>query len=107
MVKCVLRIDGKKEVAGTLECKKPALSKIKNYYLCDMNSLKTIERKISQLPPNLVVKLDNYLDFLLSQKTVKKDTKVLTQTWAGGLKEYKKKYTSIELQKLALEWRIK
>jgi hypothetical protein len=97
----------KNKVLGTMKCKKPAWSKFKNYYLCDMYNLKTIEKKINQLPPSLVVKLDDYLDYLLSQKKVKKDTKVLTQTWAGGLKEYKKKYTSIELQKLALEWRTK
>ena len=25
-------------------------------------------------------------------------------SWAGALKEYKEKYTSLELQKKALEW---
>ncbi len=72
-----------------------------------MNSLKTIEKKISQLPPSLVVKLDDYLDFLLSQRKVSVNSNILKQTWAGGLKEYKKKYSSLELQKLALEWRTK
>lgn len=72
-----------------------------------MDSLKTIEKKISQLPPSLIGKLDDYLDYLLSQKIVKTDSKVLSQNWAGGLKEFKKKYSSIELQKLSLEWRTK
>ncbi len=72
-----------------------------------MNNLKTIEKKISQLPPSLVGKLGDYLDYLLSQKVVKKESKVLSQGWAGGLKEFKKKYSSIELQKLSMEWRTK
>ena len=29
----------------------------------------------------------------------------LRQSWAGALAEYRDQYTSIELQKLALEWR--
>lgn len=80
---------------------------MKVLYICNMNSLKLIEKKISKLPPNLVIKLDDYLDYLLSQVKIKKDRDFLRQTWAGGLKEYKKKYSSIELQKLALEWRTK
>jgi len=38
---------------------------------------------------------------------VEQNSSMLKQTWAGGIKEYKKKYTSLELQKLALEWRTK
>jgi hypothetical protein len=30
----------------------------------------------------------------------------LTQNWAKALQDYKKQYTSVELQKKALEWRI-
>lgn len=52
-----------------------------------------------------MVKLDDYLDYLLSQKKITKHSKVLKQNWAGGLKECKKKYSSIQLQELALEWR--
>jgi hypothetical protein len=70
-----------------------------------MNSLKTIEKKIYQLTPDLVTKLDDYIDYLLSRKKVNKSSKLLKQDWAGGLKDYKNNYTSIELQKLALEWR--
>ena len=32
--------------------------------------------------------------------------RVLRQDWAGALSEYKDKYTSLELQKKALEWRV-
>lgn len=72
-----------------------------------MNNLKSIEKKISQLTPGLVVKLDDYLDFLLSQKKEKRKGRILKQNWAGGLEEYNKQYSSLELQKLALEWRTK
>jgi hypothetical protein len=70
-----------------------------------MNTVKNIELKISQLPPSLVIKLDDYLNYLLSQRNGYKESKILRQSWAGGLKEFKKEYSSIELQKLALEWR--
>jgi hypothetical protein len=82
-------------------------SVFKSDYLCDMNSLKTIEKKIYQLTPDLVTKLDDYIDYLLSRKKVNKSSKLLKQDWAGGLKDYKNNYTSIELQKLALVWRTK
>jgi hypothetical protein len=72
-----------------------------------MNTIKTIEKKINQLSPSLVTKLDDYLDYLLSQRAINKPSKILKQDWAGGLKEYKKKYSSVELQKLSLQWRIK
>lgn len=35
----------------------------------------------------------------------KKGRKKLRQDWAGALREYKNQYTSLELQKKALEWR--
>jgi hypothetical protein len=37
-------------------------------------------------------------------KESKKKSK-LRQNWAGALKEYKGQYTSLELQKKALDWR--
>lgn len=35
----------------------------------------------------------------------KRKGKKLSQNWAGALKEYRSQYTSLELQKKALEWR--
>jgi hypothetical protein len=72
-----------------------------------MSSIKNIERKINKLSPKLIDKLDAYVDFLLSKNPKKTPERMLKQTWAGGLKEYNEKYNSIELQKKALEWRIK
>jgi hypothetical protein len=42
--------------------------------------------------------------FLL-EKQEKKSGRKLRQDWAGALKEYRDQYTSLELQKKALEWR--
>lgn len=39
------------------------------------------------------------------EKSARKKSKTLDQSWAGALKEYKNKFTSLELQKKALEWR--
>jgi hypothetical protein len=63
-----------------------------------------LEKKISSLPPYVISELESYVDFLLKKNQVRKTGK-LKQTWAGGLKAFKKKYTSMELQKKALEWR--
>ena len=69
-----------------------------------MRTIKDIETKINQLTPDLINELDNYLDYLINKRKIKKSRK-LTQDWAGGLKE--EKYNSIDLQKKALDWRQK
>ena len=53
--------------------------------------LKNLENKILSLPPEF-------------QQNVN-DKKPLNLKWAGALKDYKKEFTSLELQKKALEWR--
>jgi hypothetical protein len=40
------------------------------------------------------------------ERNKKKKTK-LSQNWAGALSDYRNQYTSLELQKKALEWRKK
>lgn len=67
-----------------------------------MSSIKNIETKIKQLTPDLIEELDNFLDYLMSKRSVKKSKK-LSQNWAGGLKG--KNYNSVDLQKKALDWR--
>jgi len=69
-----------------------------------MRALKNIETKINQLTPGLIEELDHYLDYLINKRIVR-NPKKLKQDWAGGLKDIK--MTSIELQKLALDWRQK
>ena len=69
-----------------------------------MRTIKNIETKINQLTPDLINELDNYLDYLINKRSIKKSRK-LTQDWAGGLKG--ESYNSIDLQKKALDWRQK
>ena len=69
-----------------------------------MRAIKKIEIKINQLPPDLIIELDHYLDYLINKTASRKPNK-LSQNWAGGLKGGK--YNSLELQKKALDWRQK
>lgn len=63
-----------------------------------------IEQKLKQLPPNLHEEVIDFIDFLIRKKVSKRKKKPKLD-WIGGLKEYRNQYTSIELQKKALEWR--
>ena len=69
-----------------------------------MRAIKKIETKINQLTPGLIEELDHYLDYLINKRVTKK-TKRLIQDWADGLKG--ENYSSIDLQKKALDWRQK
>ncbi|MDD3699796.1 MAG: DUF2281 domain-containing protein [Atribacterota bacterium] len=66
-----------------------------------MSDLKEL---IEQLPPDLQEEVRDFVEFLLEKRTGKKKAK-LRQDWAGALKCYRDQYTSLELQKKALEWR--
>jgi len=78
--------------------------KIKFDYLCFMRAIKNIETKISQLSPGLIGELDHYLDYLINKRVVHRSQK-LRQDWAGGLIDIQ--MSAIDLQKKALEWRLK
>jgi len=65
-----------------------------------------IEEKLKMLPTDLQNEVIDFIDFLLnkhSQKIHRKNQ--IKFDWIGGLKEYRDKYTSVELQKKASEWR--
>ncbi|NQT98210.1 MAG: DUF2281 domain-containing protein [Candidatus Marinimicrobia bacterium] len=63
-----------------------------------------VEQKIKQLPREIQQEVVDFIEFLI-EKREKKGGRILTQDWAGALREYRNKYTSLELQKKALEWR--
>ena len=69
-----------------------------------MKTVKQIEEKISQLPPEAFDELDRFIDELINKALIQQPGK-LKQNWAGGLKEVK--MSSVELQKKALDWRQK
>lgn len=66
--------------------------------------MNTLESLIRQLPPELQQEVADFVKFLL-QKRAKKLAKPLRQDWAGTLREYRDQYTSLDLQRKALEWR--
>lgn len=59
---------------------------------------------MKQLPPELQQEVVDLAQFLV-QKRISKRGRKLRQDWAGALSEYRDQYTSLELQKKALEWR--
>jgi len=66
--------------------------------------MKSIDERIKNLPPALKKEVEEFVNSLL-KKRKKKNGKRLRQDWAGALRDYRDQYTSLELQKKALEWR--
>lgn len=66
-------------------------------------AMKTLEELIRELPPELQQEVRDFTQFLLDTKVHKKQKK-LHLTWAGALREFRGQFTSLELQKKALEW---
>ena len=64
----------------------------------------TLKEYMEKLPPDLKQEVKDFVEFLL-KKRVKKTKKKLSMNWAGALRDYRDQYTSLELQKKALEWR--
>lgn len=64
--------------------------------------MQDLAESINNLPLSLQKKVFSYIAEL--KKTGEKKKKKLSLKWAGGLKEYKDQFTSLELQKKSLEW---
>ncbi len=64
----------------------------------------TMQELLGGLPPELQKEVEDFARFLLERR-VKKHGRVLRQRWAGALRDYREKYTSLELQEKALRWR--
>ncbi|MBS4028728.1 MAG: DUF2281 domain-containing protein [Ignavibacteriales bacterium] len=65
--------------------------------------MKTIEEKIHELPPELKIEAEQLIDDLIEKHT-KREPRKMQLTWAGGLREFRNQFTSVELQHKALEW---
>ena len=65
---------------------------------------KPLTELVNELPPDIQAEVADFAEFLL-EKRRKKGQRNLRQDWAGALRDYGKHYTSLELQKKALEWR--
>jgi len=66
--------------------------------------MENIEDIVKNLPLELRREVEDFVNFLIKKKTRRTGRK-LRQDWAGSLKDYRDEYTSLELQKKALEWR--
>ena len=67
---------------------------------------KRIEVKIQKLPLDLRKEVLDYIEFLLFKHRKKENVvKRFKFDWAEGLAELKNKFTSVELQHKAMEWR--
>ncbi len=60
-------------------------------------TVQTIKEKVQQLSPQNQAEVIDFVDFLLSKEKTKQRKK-MTLDWAGGLKDLREQYTSIELQ---------
>ena len=69
----------------------------------EVQTVKTLDEVIEQLPPDLQREVQDFAQFLLDRETRPKQRK-LRQSWAGGLREFRDQFTSLDLQKKALEW---
>lgn len=58
---------------------------------------------IDRLPPDLQREVEDFARFLLETRGQAKGAR-LRLDWAGALSEFRDRYTSLELQKKALEW---
>ncbi len=62
-----------------------------------------LAEKINHLPEQLRREVEDFVDFLVNKRMPPKKKK-LRLTWAGALAEYSDQFTSLELQKMSLDW---
>ena len=67
-------------------------------------AMKTLEEMIRDLPPDAQRKVEDFVKEL-AKSTMPAPKRKLDQRWAGALKRYRDQYTSLQLQRKALEWR--
>ena len=69
-----------------------------------MATPENIQEMLKMLPPELQREAEDFIRFLVEKRAKKRGIK-LSQDWAGALRDFREQYTSLELQKKALEWR--
>jgi len=65
--------------------------------------MKDVEEVIRKLPPDLQQEVLDFAEFITQRRQDRKQKK-LRMSWAGGLREFRDNFTSLDLQKKALEW---
>jgi len=69
-----------------------------------VNTLDEVIESTKELPEELQTEVRDFARFLRENR-IPRPRRKLRQDWAGGLREFRDKYTSLELQKKALERR--
>lgn len=64
-----------------------------------------IKSKLEELPEDLKKEVLDYIEFLLQKHRKKVKKEKFRFDWEGGLSELKDRYSSVELQHKAMEWR--
>ena len=70
-----------------------------------METIEDVIKKTAELPEDLQKEVADFVDFL-SQRRERPMRNKLRFDWVGALGDLKDKYTSVELQHMASEWRI-
>ncbi len=65
--------------------------------------MKTLEDLIKELPPELRQEVQDFARHLFETKVQVRRSK-LRMNWAGALSEFRGQFTSLDLQRKALEW---
>ncbi len=65
--------------------------------------MKSAEQIIKELPPEVQQEVLDFAEFLMNKRKPAK-RKRMRLDWIGGLKEFRDRYTALELRKKALEW---
>lgn len=66
-------------------------------------AMATLREMIEQLPPELEQEVKDFVEFLI-HKHGQSHRNRLRMDWAGSLQEYRGQYTSLELQRAAMQW---
>jgi len=66
---------------------------------------KEIASRVRELPEDLRRRVLDYIEFLVRRYGGKRGAGGFRFDWEGGLSELREKFTSVELQHRALEWR--
>lgn len=65
---------------------------------------KPLEDLVQELPKDMRDEVRDFIEFLLAKQS-RHSGKPLLQNWAGALREHRQQYTSLELQRKAMDWR--
>ena len=66
--------------------------------------IKSLNQLLKELPPESQAEVRDFVESLIEKRRRQSDGH-LRQDWAGALENYREQFTSLELQKKALDWR--